>query len=181
MNERQQRFADAYLENPNATKAAEAAGYSRKTAYSQGQRLLKNAEVAAYIRERQEQAADARILSITRARALLSDIAQDADIGVSARLRAVDLLLKSAGAQLSPPTAEPPQSSTEPNEPPDDQQGDFVRIILPWNGSGPINAALLPDGSVVPLAGHEQDDLLIYQPQGETSHDLEEAESNDTG
>lgn len=138
---------------------------------------MKNAEVAAYIRERQEQAADARILSITRARALLSDIAQDADIGVSARLRAVDLLLKSAEAQLPPPTAEPPQRSTEPDEP----QGDFVRIILPWNGSGPINAALLPDGSVVPLAGHEQDDLLIYQPQGETSHDLEEAESNDTG
>ena len=58
MNERQQRFADAYLENPNATRAAIAAGYSQKTAGSKGQRLLKNVEVAAYIRERQEQAAE---------------------------------------------------------------------------------------------------------------------------
>ena len=162
MNERQQRFADAYIEVPNATKAAEAAGYSRKTAYSQGQRLLKNAEIAADIRERQEQAADARILSITRARALLSDIAQNADIGVSARLRAVDLLLKSAGAQLSPPTAEPPQSGAELSEPPDNQQSDFVRVMLPWDGRGPINAARLPDGAIVPLAGHEDDDVLVF-------------------
>ena len=46
LNERQQRFVDAYLEDPNATKAAIAAGYNSKTAYSQGQRLLKNVEVS---------------------------------------------------------------------------------------------------------------------------------------
>lgn len=165
MTERQRRFADAYLESPNATRAAEAAGYSKKTAYSQGQRLLKNAEIAAFIRERQEQAANARILSITRARALLSDIAQDADISVSARLRAVDLLLKSAGAQLPPPTAAEPQDNTETDDQQVEQQCDFARIILPWNGSGPINAARLPDGTIVPLAGHEEDDVWVYQQQ----------------
>lgn len=30
MTERQRRFADAYLASPNATRAAEAAGYSKK-------------------------------------------------------------------------------------------------------------------------------------------------------
>ena len=165
MTERQRRFADAYLESPNATRAAEAAGYSTKTAYSQGQRLLKNAEIAAFIRERQEQAANARILSITRARALLSDIAQDADISVSARLRAVDLLLKSAGAQLPPPTAAEPQDNAETDDQKTEKQCDFVRVILPWNGSGPINAARLPDGTIVPLAGREQDDVWVYQQQ----------------
>jgi phage terminase small subunit len=46
VTERQKRFVNAYLVEPNATKAAEAAGYSKKTAYAQGSRLLKNAEVS---------------------------------------------------------------------------------------------------------------------------------------
>ena len=42
---KQQRFVDEYLVDLNATKAAKRAGYSRKSAYSQGHRLLKNAEI----------------------------------------------------------------------------------------------------------------------------------------
>jgi phage terminase small subunit len=41
----QRLFAKEYLVDLNATKAAIAAGYSKKTAYFQGQRLLKNVEV----------------------------------------------------------------------------------------------------------------------------------------
>ena len=48
---RQQRFVDEYLIDLNATQAAIRAGYSAKTAYSQGQRLLKNVEVAASLAE----------------------------------------------------------------------------------------------------------------------------------
>ena len=43
------RFIEEYLIDSNATQAAVRAGYSPKTAYSQGQRLLKNVEVAAAI------------------------------------------------------------------------------------------------------------------------------------
>lgn len=56
---RQQRFADEYLIDLNATQAAIRAGYAERSAYSQGQRLLKKDEVAAAIeeakRERSEQ------------------------------------------------------------------------------------------------------------------------------
>lgn len=45
MNRRQQRFVQEYLLDLNATQAAIRAGYNEKTAYSQGQRLLKNVEV----------------------------------------------------------------------------------------------------------------------------------------
>jgi phage terminase small subunit len=45
-------FVEAYLQSFNATQAAKAAGYSEKTAYSIGQRLLKNVEVGALIQER---------------------------------------------------------------------------------------------------------------------------------
>lgn len=54
LNPREQRFADQYLVDPNATEAAKIAGYSAKTAYSLGQRLLNKPEVAAYIEARQK-------------------------------------------------------------------------------------------------------------------------------
>lgn len=46
---KQQRFVQEYLIDFNATQAAIRAGYSEKTAYSQGQRLLKNVEANAAI------------------------------------------------------------------------------------------------------------------------------------
>lgn len=54
LNDRQKRFADEYLIDCNATQAAIRAGYSEKTSYSMGQRLLKNVEVAAYIDKRKK-------------------------------------------------------------------------------------------------------------------------------
>ena len=41
---KQQRFVEEYLVDLNATQAALRAGYAKRTAYSQGQRLLKNVE-----------------------------------------------------------------------------------------------------------------------------------------
>lgn len=48
---KQKRFCEEYLIDLNATQAAIRAGYSKKTAYSQGQRLLKNVEVQKYLQE----------------------------------------------------------------------------------------------------------------------------------
>jgi phage terminase small subunit len=47
------RFVQEYLIDLNATQAAIRAGYSKKTAYSQGQRLLKNVEVQKTIQRAQ--------------------------------------------------------------------------------------------------------------------------------
>lgn len=52
MTQKQQIFVSAYLADLNATSAAIAAGYSPKTAYSQGQRLLKHVEVSAEIQQK---------------------------------------------------------------------------------------------------------------------------------
>ncbi len=54
MNAKQRKFADEYLIDCNATQAAIRAGYNEKTAYSQGQRMLKNVEVKTYIEEQLE-------------------------------------------------------------------------------------------------------------------------------
>ncbi len=60
---KQQAFADYYIETGNATEAAKKAGYSPRTAYSQGSRLLKVAEVSVYISERMAAQAKKRIAS----------------------------------------------------------------------------------------------------------------------
>ena len=54
---RQRRFAEEYAACGNASEAARKAGYSSKTAPSQGARLLKNAHVAAKITQLQGAAA----------------------------------------------------------------------------------------------------------------------------
>ncbi len=55
LNVKQKRFAREYILDLNATQAAIRAGYSKRSAYSQGQRLLKHAEVGALIQEFQTQ------------------------------------------------------------------------------------------------------------------------------
>ena len=51
LTEKQELFARQFLVDLNATQAAIRAGYSKKTAYSQGSRLLKNVEVEQFIRD----------------------------------------------------------------------------------------------------------------------------------
>jgi phage terminase small subunit len=70
---KQIRFIEEYLVDLNATQAATRAGYSAKTAYSAGQRLLKHVEVAEAISaarkaqaERTEVSADAVIAELAK-------------------------------------------------------------------------------------------------------------------
>lgn len=63
MNAKQKRFADEYLIDLNATQAAIRAGYSIKTAYTQGQKLTKHHEVNAYIAEQMNKKQDELIAS----------------------------------------------------------------------------------------------------------------------
>ena len=51
LNDKQKQICKEYLVDLNATQAAIRARYAEKTAYSQGQRLLKNVEAQEYIRE----------------------------------------------------------------------------------------------------------------------------------
>jgi phage terminase small subunit len=48
---RQERFVEEYVADGNATRSAEAAGYSKQAAHVQGSRLLKNDKVQAAIVE----------------------------------------------------------------------------------------------------------------------------------
>ncbi|CUR73969.1 terminase small subunit [Achromobacter xylosoxidans] len=54
LTDKQKRFVEAYLLDPNGKKAAIAAGYSAKTAEVAASRLLRHVEVAAEINRRRE-------------------------------------------------------------------------------------------------------------------------------
>lgn len=54
MTPKQARFVEEYLKDLNATQAALRTGYSAKSAYSQGQRMLKDREVEAAVEAARE-------------------------------------------------------------------------------------------------------------------------------
>ncbi len=57
MNLRQEKFVREYLATGNASEAARRAGYSAKTAYSAGERLLRNIEICAELAKNRKQTA----------------------------------------------------------------------------------------------------------------------------
>ena len=91
ITDKQAKFISEYTKDFNATQAAIRAGYSPKTAYSIGQRLLKNVEVQAAMKEhRKKFIADRE----TRQK-FWTDTMQDKDEDMKNRLRASELLAKS--------------------------------------------------------------------------------------
>ena len=89
LNQKQRLFVEAYLADPNATKAAIKAGYSRKTAYSQGHDLLKKPEIQKALEKRVEKA----VITADEVLHGIRDIALSGD-RESDRLRAYELLGK---------------------------------------------------------------------------------------
>lgn len=87
---RKKQFAEHYAAHGNATQAAIVAGYSEKTAYSQGARLLKDVEIKAYVASLQESATSDAGVTIQRCVLELARIA----FGDPRKLFTVDGYLK---------------------------------------------------------------------------------------
>ena len=88
MNIKQAVFAREYAVDSNATQAATRAGYSRHTAYAQGSRLLKNAEVQAEVKIRQKRQSARVDVEIDEIVQGLRSIAEDASAPPAARVSA---------------------------------------------------------------------------------------------
>ena len=77
LNERQHRFVDAYLKNPNATQAAIRAGYAVRGAKQQGSRLLTNVDVQQAFMERSSkirEQADVDATWVLKRLAMMADV-----------------------------------------------------------------------------------------------------------
>ncbi len=112
MTPKQRRFIEAYT--GNATKAAIAAGYSEKTAYSIGQELLTKPEIMERIQEREAQRLSECIASREERQEFWTSTMRSGAEKIADRLKASELLAKSNGDflerieanvfQVGPPT-----------------------------------------------------------------------------
>ena len=101
---KQERFVAEYLVDLNATAAAKRAGYSEKTAYSMGQRLLKKAEIQKAVQnannarqERTEVTQDYVIQKLKEITDKDASDAQDSNLKYSNKIKALELLGKHLG------------------------------------------------------------------------------------
>lgn len=74
LSEKQKKFVDYYCSSGNATQSAIKAGYSKKTARSQGQRLLTNVDVKKAIELRNIELEDERIADIAEIKKFWTEI-----------------------------------------------------------------------------------------------------------
>lgn len=75
LSPKQQRFVDEYLVDFNATKAAERAGYSAKSAYAQASALLRKPEIFAAVEAGRQRLAEKTGTTAERVRAELAILA----------------------------------------------------------------------------------------------------------
>lgn len=98
LTEKQRRFCEEYLIDLNATQAAIRSGYKSKTARSQGQRLLTNADIQTYLRQiRHEQAERTGITADFVIQELHKVASSDTELKGSDKMRALELLGKHLG------------------------------------------------------------------------------------
>ena len=113
MNEKQKRFVDAYIQTANASEAARQAGYSKQTAYSIGERLLRNVEVKKAIDARLKEMESARVAETQEVLEHLTAVVRGemteevvtnsgkkfvVTVGERDKLKAAEMLLKVHGA-----------------------------------------------------------------------------------
>ena len=93
MSPRQKLFCKHYLVSLNATAAAKRAGYSEKTAHSQGPRLLENVAIKAEIARNMVKRAEKINMGADEVLRLLADEARDHENNSAAdRIRSLELI-----------------------------------------------------------------------------------------
>ena len=95
LTHKQQAFIENYT--GNATEAAKLAGYSEATAYSLGQRLLKQPQIAEAIRAREQERQAPNIADREQRFAFWTSIMRDTNESTRDRLKASELLAKAEG------------------------------------------------------------------------------------
>lgn len=101
LNARQKKFAEYYVQSGNAAESARKAGYSETYAEHRTDEMLRNVEVAEYIKQLSDKFKDERIISAKDRQVILSDIAKSKDEETPDRIRAIDTLNKMTGEYLN--------------------------------------------------------------------------------
>ena len=100
MTHRQELFIQEYIKTGNATHSAIAAGYSKRTARSIGQRLLTYVDIKEAIDRLSKNLAINNIMTAKECQEFLTSLILNNDVKVSDKLKAVDLLNKMTGEYI---------------------------------------------------------------------------------
>lgn len=127
INDRQKRFAEEYVVDLNATQAAIRAGYSAKTAGQQAEKLLRKAEIQAYLAEFRKKVQEKTMRTVAdvladigRVRENSMQVVHDPETGVhvmvdtKAALKALELEGKHLGAFIERKEITNPDGSLRP-------------------------------------------------------------------
>lgn len=103
LNARQKKFAEYYAQSGNAAESARKAGYSETYAEHRTDEMLRNVEVAEYIKQLSDKLKDERIISAKERQVILSEIAKNEKHieDTSDVIKAIDLLNKMTGEYLN--------------------------------------------------------------------------------
>jgi phage terminase small subunit len=135
LNLRQGRFVAAYLMEPNATKAAIAAGYSPKRAEVTGCELVRNRKVADALERHRAKAEDAVQITVEEIITTLRGIATDQTQPASARVSALREINQMLGHHA------PKQINVR-------EQG--VTLVFHLDGSQPNDLPVEADSAIAP-------------------------------
>lgn len=97
MTERQQKFCDSYIVCGNATQAAVKAGYSSKSAYSVGSRMLRNVEVQNFLKSYYKSEAKSLVATVEEIAEFWTATMTNETERITARLRASEDLARLKG------------------------------------------------------------------------------------
>ena len=100
MTHRQELFIQEYIKTGNATHSAIAAGYSKRTARSIGQRLLTYVDIKEAIDRLSKNIAINNIMTAKERQEFLTSLILHNDVKASDKLKAVDLLNKMTGEYI---------------------------------------------------------------------------------
>lgn len=100
LNEKQKRFADYYIESGNATESYKRAGYiaDGNAAEVNANRLLRNAKVMEYVKERNKSLESDRIADMTEVKEFWTNILRNNNIEPKDRLKASEYIAKTNAA-----------------------------------------------------------------------------------
>ncbi len=91
---KQKRFCEEYVISGNATEAAIKAGYSEKSARSQGAENLTKPDIRKYIKNLTKQPQNSRIATADEVLIFFSDIMKSSKVAAKDRIRAAENLAK---------------------------------------------------------------------------------------
>ncbi len=120
---KQKKFCEEYIISGNATEAAKKAGYSEKTARSQGAENLTKPYIQKYIKELTNAPRTARIASGEQVLEFFTNVMNNGEVGWKDRIRAAENLAKRQGVD-------------KPAEAENGQEKKLDTLIAALNGRG---------------------------------------------